>query len=98
AGDIWIEFKALYDLYHRDTVHKSLMNIWCMQKIQMCWKKNYHNIGFLDLDVIHERTVEKHSYDVVDQIYRASISRISIHSFFCHTVISEFFITFAIPL
>lgn len=30
AADVWIEFLALYDLYHQDALHKSLMSVWMM--------------------------------------------------------------------
>ena len=30
ADDVYIEFAALYDLYHQDALHKSLMSVWCM--------------------------------------------------------------------
>lgn len=30
ADDVYIEFAALYDLYHQDALHKSLVSVWCM--------------------------------------------------------------------
>ena len=28
--DVWIEFENLYDLYHQDTLDKSLLSVFCM--------------------------------------------------------------------
>ncbi|CAO2199943.1 unnamed protein product [Urochloa humidicola] len=39
ADDVWVEFVALYDLYHQDALHKCLMSVWIMQKIQIYRKK-----------------------------------------------------------
>ena len=30
ADDVYVEFAALYDLYHQDALHKCLMSVWCM--------------------------------------------------------------------
>jgi len=30
ADDVYIEFASLYDLYHQDALHKSLVSVWCM--------------------------------------------------------------------
>ena len=30
ADDVYIKFAALYDLYHQDALHKSLVSVWCM--------------------------------------------------------------------
>jgi hypothetical protein len=30
AGEVYIEFEALYDLYHQDALDKSLVSVWCM--------------------------------------------------------------------
>ncbi|CAN6343491.1 unnamed protein product, partial [Urochloa humidicola] len=40
------------------------------QKIQICQKNNYHNIGFIDPEVVYEDNVKRKSCDVVDLIYR----------------------------
>ena len=30
ADDVYVEFVALFDLYHQDALHKCLMSVWCM--------------------------------------------------------------------
>ena len=39
-------------------------------KIQICRKKNFHNVGFFDPDIIHEKSLAQNSRDIVNVIYR----------------------------
>ena len=42
----------------------------CRSKIQICRKKNFHNVGFFDPDIIHEQSVAQMPEDIVNVIYR----------------------------
>jgi len=39
-------------------------------KIQICRKKNFHNVGFFDPDIIHEKSLALNPGDIVNVIYR----------------------------
>ena len=69
-------------------------------KIQICWKKNFHNVGFFDPDIIHEKLVAQKPEEIVIVIYRGCVRIACVPSFSYRTTISEsFFVSlfFSIP-
>ncbi|KAK3121231.1 hypothetical protein QOZ80_8BG0648980 [Eleusine coracana subsp. coracana] len=58
--EINIEFSKFWFLFNQDALDKSLISAWVLMEQQVCRRKGFQNIGFMDPYVIHEFSIQKY--------------------------------------
>ncbi|KAJ1276208.1 hypothetical protein BS78_05G196800 [Paspalum vaginatum] len=56
----YLDFKDIYEIYHRGALNISLVSCWVLMKIQMCRKEGIYDVGFIDPVVINQKTILDH--------------------------------------
>nr|CAE76052.1 B1248C03.11 [Oryza sativa Japonica Group] len=65
---LWIHFKDVFDLYHRDALDVSLLSAWILMVIQRARRRGVYNTGFIDPRKINTEMLDKYEKDTEDNL------------------------------
>ncbi|BAS82550.1 Os03g0173016 [Oryza sativa Japonica Group] len=65
---LWIHFKDVFDLYHRDALDVSLLSAWILMEIQRARRQGVYNTGFIDPRKINTEMLDMYEKDTEDNL------------------------------
>nr|AAU89156.1 transposon protein, putative, CACTA, En/Spm sub-class [Oryza sativa Japonica Group]AAU89166.1 transposon protein, putative, CACTA, En/Spm sub-class [Oryza sativa Japonica Group] len=65
---LWIHFKDVFDLYHRDALDVSLLSAWILMEIQRARWRRVYDTGFIDPRKINTEMLDKYEKDTEDNL------------------------------
>nr|CAE04204.2 OSJNBa0011E07.13 [Oryza sativa Japonica Group] len=65
---LWIHFKDVFDLYHRDALDVSLRSAWILMEIQRARRRGVYDTGFIDPRKINTEMLDKYEKDTEDNL------------------------------
>ncbi|KAJ1254818.1 hypothetical protein BS78_K321500 [Paspalum vaginatum] len=74
---MFLEFKDIYEVYHRGALPIALVSCWVLMEIQMCRKQGIYNVGFMDPVAINQKTIIDHCDSVKERVLKFCIDQLS---------------------
>ncbi|KAJ1270123.1 hypothetical protein BS78_06G030700 [Paspalum vaginatum] len=74
---MFLEFKDIYEVYHRGALPITLVSCWVLMEIQMCRKQGIYNVGFMDPVAINQKTIIDHCDSVKERVLKFCIDQLS---------------------
>ncbi|KAJ1276786.1 hypothetical protein BS78_05G241900 [Paspalum vaginatum] len=71
----YLDFKDIYEIYHRGTLNISLVSCWVLMEIQRCRTEGIYDVGFMDPVVINQKTINDHREDVRQRVIKFFINQ-----------------------
>nr|CAE02208.2 OSJNBa0095H06.15 [Oryza sativa Japonica Group]CAE05431.2 OSJNBa0059H15.1 [Oryza sativa Japonica Group] len=65
---LWIHFKDVFDLYHRDALDVSLLSAWILMEIQRARQRGFYDTGFIVPRKINTEMLDKYEKDTEDNL------------------------------
>nr|XP_034569678.1 uncharacterized protein LOC117834164 [Setaria viridis] len=62
--------EELYMLYNQDALDKSLISCWVLMEIQTCRRMRYHDVGFMDPEIILQANLRDKPNHTMKNIFK----------------------------